>query len=85
MVIQVLDLVRKMMAKVVGLVWTDKDGRRAENIQFFFQLRGLWEGVIQLPPPPPRGEGARANLRLCGSGYSPQVVIDAIADESTHA
>ena len=26
---------------------------RREEIQFFLQLHGLWEGVIQLPRPPP--------------------------------
>jgi hypothetical protein len=26
---------------------------RREEIQFFLRLQGLWEGVIQLPRPPP--------------------------------
>lgn len=26
---------------------------RREEVQFFLQLHGLWEGIIALPPPPP--------------------------------
>ncbi len=26
--------------------------QRSEEIQFFLQLHGLWEGIIDMPPPP---------------------------------
>jgi hypothetical protein len=69
--------------KLVGAV------KRPEQIEFFLLLHGLWEGLIQLPRPPPPPFDIEKRRRLVGVLDGGEAVARGVsspggADESNH-